>query len=97
MPIISRPTDARAAPWQLWLGLGVGLLAVAWLLPVNVKSLNVALLREAGRGTPSVAGFGRDLLELDKPGPAALVLAAAKKTGDTGAGALEVIIASIAR
>ena len=97
MPIISRPTDARAAPWQLWLGLGVGLLAVAWLLPVNVKSLNVALLREAGRGTPSVAGFGRDLLELDKPGPAALVLAAAKKTGDTGAGALEVIIDNFAR
>ena len=64
----------RSALWQVWLVLGFGLLAVAWLLPVNVKSLNPALLREAGRDTPSVSGFGRELLELDKPGPAALVL-----------------------
>ena len=81
-------SGARPAPWQLWLGLGLGLLALAWLLPVNVKSLNSALLREAGRDTPTVAGFGRDLLELDKPGPAALALEAARRTGDTGAEAL---------
>jgi len=70
--------------WQLWLVLGFGLLATAWLLPVNVKSLNTALLREAGRDTPSVAQFGRELLDLDKPGPAALALAAARKVGDPG-------------
>ena len=63
--------------WQVWLVLGLGLLATAWLLPVNVKSLNTALLREAGRDTSTVARFGRELLELDKPGPAALVLEAA--------------------
>ncbi|MEI6105535.1 MAG: hypothetical protein WCR49_00860 [Opitutae bacterium] len=85
------PTPARSAPWQLWLGLGLGLLALAWLLPVNVKSLNTALLREAGHDTRTVAGFGRDLLELDKPGPAALVLEAAQRTGDNGASALRVI------
>jgi hypothetical protein len=86
------PTPApRSAPWQLWLGLGLGLLALAWLLPVNVKSLNTALLRAAGHDTRTVAGFGRDLLELDKPGPAALVLEAARRTGDTGANALQVI------
>ncbi len=87
---------ARSGLWQVWLLLGLGLLAVAWLLPVNVKSLNLALLREAGRDTPTVAGFGRDLLELDKPGPAALVLEAAKQTGDTGAGALAVIFDNFA-
>ena len=86
----------RSGLWQAWLLLGLGLLLVAWLLPVNVKSLNPALLREAGRDTPTVAGFGRDLLELDKPGPAALVLEAAKQTGDTGAGALGVIFDSFA-
>ncbi len=82
-----RATDSgdRAAVWQLWLALGFGLLVLAWLLPVNVKSLNVALLREAGRDTPTVAKFGRDLLEIDKPGPAALVLEAARQTGDPGA------------
>ena len=79
------PPGPRSALWQLWLGLGAGLLLVAWLLPVNVKSLNPALLREAGRDTPGLARFGRDLLELDKPGPAALVLEAARKVGDPAA------------
>ena len=79
------PTGPRSALWQLWLGLGAGLLLVAWLLPANVKSLNPALLREAGRDTPTLAGFGRDLLELDKPGPAALVLEATRKIQDPAA------------
>ncbi len=87
----------RSALWQLWLGLGIGLLLIAWLLPVNVKSLNTALLREAGRDTTSLAGFGRDLLELDKPGPAALVLEAARKVGDPSAGAFGVIYDSYAQ
>jgi hypothetical protein len=94
-PSASAPGD-RSPLWQLWLALGLGLLVLAWLLPVNVKSLNSTLLREAGRGTPTVAGFGRDLLELDKPGPAALVLDAARKTGDPGAGALETALAAFA-
>ncbi|HEX2860347.1 MAG TPA: hypothetical protein VHN79_01855 [Lacunisphaera sp.] len=72
----------------MWLVLGAGLLVLAWLLPVNVKSLNPALLREAGRDTSTVSNFGLDLLTLDKPGPAALVLAAARKVGDPGAPAL---------
>ena len=76
---------SRSALWQFWLGLGVGLLLVAWLLPVNVKSLNPALLREAGRDSTTLARFGRDLLDLDRPGPAALVLEAARKVGDPAA------------
>ncbi len=88
MPSSVSVSGARSAVWQLWLALGIGLLLMAWLLPVNVKSLNTSLLREAGRDTPTVASFGRDLLELDKPGPASLVLEAARKIGDTGAPAL---------
>jgi len=97
---MSAPPSASGvhpAPWQLWLGLGLGLLALAWVLPVNVKSLNTALLREAGHDTPSMAGFGRELLELDKPGPAALVLEASRKAGDAGANALGVIFDSFAQ
>ncbi|MDB6165248.1 MAG: hypothetical protein JWQ83_388 [Lacunisphaera sp.] len=97
---MSAPTShpgARSVLWQLWLVLGLGLLLLAWLLPVNVKSLNSALLREAGRDTPTISGFGRDLLELDKPGPAALALDAARKAGDPGAGALGVIFDSFAQ
>lgn len=90
-------SGARSALWQLWLSLGVGLLLLAWLLPVNVKSLNPALLREAGRDTPSVSGFGRELIELDKPGPAALVLETARKVGDPGAAALGVVHGNFAQ
>jgi hypothetical protein len=97
MPVSPSAAGVRSASWPIWLGLGLGLLGLAWLLPVNVKSLNTALLREAGRGTPTVAGFGRELLELDKPGPAALVLEAARKAGDPGADALGVILDGFAR
>ena len=88
MPTTTTAPGARSALWQLWLVLGLGLLATAWLLPVNVKSLNTALLREAGRGTSAVAQFGREMLDLDKPGPAALALEAARKIDDPGAPAL---------
>src|SRR5258708_5360365 len=97
MPSPDPASGARSVLWQIWLVLGLGCLALAWLLPVNVKSLNSALLREAGRDTPTAAGFGRDLLELDKPGPAALVLEAARKTGDSGADAFGVIYESFAQ
>src|SRR3954470_7528277 len=90
-------SGVRSTLWQLWLVLGLGLLVIAWLLPVNVKSLNPALLREAGRDTPSVSGFGRELLELDKPGPAALVLETARKIKDPGAAALGSVYDDFAR
>jgi hypothetical protein len=61
---------------------GLLLLVGSWTLPVNLKSLSPVLLREAGRGTPSLTDFGLQLVESEKPGPAAMVLAAAKKVGD---------------
>jgi hypothetical protein len=85
MSTLAPASPPRSGLWQLWIVLGVGLLVLAWLLPVNVKSLNPALLREAGRDTSSVASFGSDLLALDKPGPAAMALEAARKVGDPGA------------
>lgn len=96
MPTVKATTGVSPSLWQLWLLLGLGLMVLAWLLPVNVKSLNPALLREAGRDTQTVSGFGRDLLDLDKPGPAKLVLAAARKAGDPGAESLGVIYQSFA-
>jgi hypothetical protein len=88
MSTLAPASTPRSGLWQFWLVLGVGLLVLAWILPVNVKSLNPALLREAGRDTPTVSRFGLDLLELDKPGPAAMALDAARKVGDPGAPAL---------
>lgn len=96
---MSRSSENTAVS-ALWLGgvlLGVVLLALAWLLPVNVQSLNPALLREAGRDTPSTAALARQLLDLDKPGPAALVLDAARSVNDPTAGAVGVIFADYAK
>ncbi|HVU16081.1 MAG TPA: hypothetical protein VHD32_04115 [Candidatus Didemnitutus sp.] len=88
MTASSPHSGARSIAWLGWLVLGMALLIVAWLLPVNIKSLNQALLREAGRDTPSVTAFGREQLELDKPGPAELAAEAAHAVGDQGADAL---------
>lgn len=97
-PAFTPVSDSSHRPvfWQLWLGLGAGLLLVAWLLPVNVKSLNPVLLREAGRNTATVARVGREMLQLDKPGPAMLMLDAARKVGDPGATDLATALESYA-
>jgi hypothetical protein len=67
---------------------GVVLLVGSWTLPVNLKSFSPVLLREAGRGTPSLTDFGLQLVESEKPGPAAMVLAAAQRVGDPGSAKL---------
>jgi hypothetical protein len=79
----------KAPPRALLLvAAGIAVAAAAWLLPVNVKSVSPTLLRAGGRGTPSLAEFGRQLVESEEIGPASLVLAAARQTGDPGAPAL---------
>jgi hypothetical protein len=75
---------------------GVVLLVGSWLFPVNLKSLSPVLLREAGRGTPSLTDFGLQLVESEKPGPAALVLAAAQTVGDTQAARLSTALTATA-
>ncbi|MDD3180711.1 MAG: hypothetical protein PHQ04_10210 [Opitutaceae bacterium] len=80
-----------------WLALGVALLGLAWLLPVNVKSLNPALLKEAGRDSTTTVAFGRALLEMDKPGPATLVAEAARMIEDPAAPALAQQLAEFGR
>ncbi len=79
-----------------WLGAGLGLLLAAWSLPVNLKSITPALLRAAGAGTPSVAQLGRELVQSEKIGPAALVLAAADAVRDPGVAALRGELAQLA-
>lgn len=81
-----RPSIALA----LFLAVGgfvVGL--AAWSLPVNLKSVSPALLRAAGAQSRSLAAFGRDLVDSEKIGPAALLLAASQTVGDPRAPALE--------
>jgi hypothetical protein len=68
------------APVIVLLGLVVAV--AAWMLPVNLKSVSPALLRAAGAGTPTLGAFGRDLVDVEKIGPAVLVLAAARATDD---------------
>jgi hypothetical protein len=102
MPIaVTRPSVPQTAgsPVATALALIVGgavLLAGAWTLPVNLKSVNPALLHAAGRGTPSLTDFGLQLVESEKPGPAALVLAAAQRVGDPDAPRLAAALTAFA-
>lgn len=71
---------------------GLLLGVAAWMLPANLKSVSPELLRAAGASTPTLGAFGRDLVDLEKTGPAALVLAAARATADPRSPALAIAI-----
>lgn len=81
-----RSRSALTAP--AFVVCGIAIAVGAWLLPVNLKSVSPALLQAAGKGTPTLGAYGRDLVDVEKIGPAALVLAAAKATDDPRAPAL---------
>ncbi len=68
--------------------VGLALLVAAWMFPASLKSVSPALLRAAGEGTQSVSDFGIGLVDLEKPGPAALVLVAARSINEPKASAL---------
>jgi hypothetical protein len=82
------PRHANSGKTSVWMLVGLLVLAAAWIVPVNLKSLTPALLKAAGEGTATPARLGRQLLEREKPGPAALTLAAARTLGDPLAPAL---------
>ncbi|HEY8932523.1 MAG TPA: hypothetical protein VIM44_04335, partial [Rariglobus sp.] len=84
--ISSRPSLSVAV--AIWMIVGLLVLAGAWMVPVNLKSVTPALLKAAGADTPTPARFGRQLLDREKPGPAALALAAARALDDPQAPAL---------
>jgi hypothetical protein len=93
------PSPARTAQPMVATALalifgGLVLLLGAWALPVNLKSISPALLREAGQDTPSLSDYGRQLVDSEKPGPAALVLAAAEAVGDPRTPALATALAA---
>src|ERR1700689_937846 len=87
---MSAPTPVAQKSLAGPAGVAIGLILAiaAWLLPVNLKSVSPALLEGAGAGTPSVSGFGLQLGEAEKIGPAELVAAAARTVGDPGASSL---------
>ncbi len=72
-----------------WLAVGLLTLVGAWMVPVNLKSLTPSVLKQAGKETPSVAAFGKQILDSEKLGPAQLVLAAARLVDDPKAPALD--------
>jgi len=77
---------ALAAAATALVGLGLGVLA--WLLPVNLKSLSPTQLAAAGRGTTTLEALGEQFIDTEKLGPALLVLAAARELGDPAAESL---------
>jgi hypothetical protein len=95
---VTTPQQSSLGPFAARGLVLAGLLvaALAWLLPVNLKSLSPELLRMAGRGTPTLGAYGRDLVNLEKIGPAALVKAVAVATDDPRASALAAALADVA-
>ena len=95
---MSPPDEAHRIPASApaLVAVGVVLAILAWLLPVSLKSVSRGLLRSAGAGTPSVAAFGRDLVDSEKIGPAVLVLDVAKGIGDPRAPALQRAVSDVA-
>jgi hypothetical protein len=81
-----RPRLPPASP--LLVAAGLALAVGAWTMPANLKSISPALLRTAGVDTPTLGAHGRDLVDVEKIGPATLVLAAARVTDDPRAPAL---------
>ena len=75
-------TDRSRLVASAWLAAGLLLLTAGWLLPVNLTSISPALLHAAGLGTQTLGAFGRDLVDFEKPGPAALVQKSAQAVGD---------------
>lgn len=97
-PPMSAPAAVNSPPPAAYALVAAGMLLAlaAWSLPANLKSTNPALLRAAGENTPTLGAFGRDLVDLEKIGPAGLVLAAAKATDDPRAPALEIALGTLA-
>jgi hypothetical protein len=95
---MSSSQETRKTPPAAPVLVAVGLLVavMAWLLPVSLKSVSKGLLRSAGAGTPSVAEFGRDLVDSEKIGPATLLLTVAKAVDDPQAPALEKSLSNLA-
>jgi hypothetical protein len=85
---MTNPRHSSAGSTVIWMLAGLLILAAAWIVPVNLKSVTPALLKAAAAETPTPARFGRQLLDREKPGPAALALAAARALGDPQADAL---------
>jgi hypothetical protein len=94
---MTRSHEARrtpsAAPALVFAGAVIAV--VSWLLPVSLKSVSRGLLRSASVNTPSVAAFGRDLIDSEKIGPAVFFLNVAKAVDDPRAAALERAISDL--
>lgn len=62
-----------SVPIILWIFAGLLVLATAWLLPVNLRSVTPGILREAGQNTKQLDTLADNLLASQKTGAAALV------------------------
>ncbi len=94
MPAATTRHRLAAFAWAL---LAVAVVLAAWALPVHLKSVTPVLLGAAGAGTPSAADLGQHLLRDEKPGPAALLLQAARSFEDLDAPDLATDLATFAQ
>ena len=90
----------RRSPFSPWAPVatlaGALVVAMAWILPVNFKSIDPVLLAAAGSGTPTVGSLGRDMVDSEKIGPASIILTAARAIADPRTAALERALSGLA-
>lgn len=60
--------------------LGLVMLLCGWLMPVHVRAIEPAVLKQAGRNTPSLATRASELVRAGDLGPAELLARAAQNT-----------------
>jgi len=93
---MSTPTQKTALTAAATALVGLGLGVLAWLLPVNLKSLSPTQLAAAGRGTTTLGELGERFIHTEKIGPALLVLAAERELAGPAAESLAEQAAALA-
>lgn len=76
---------------------GLGLLFAGLLVPVHLRAVDVRVLQQAGRGSPSLVEEGIRLASESKLGPAQLVLQVAKQERLPGTDKLQYAVDNLAR
>lgn len=77
--------------------LGLVLLLCGWLMPVHLRAIEPSVLRQAGRGTPTLTARGSELLRAGQLGPADLLARAAQNAKLPSAGELATAVQSAAK
>ena len=76
--------------------LGLLLLVCGWLMPVHLRAVDTAVLRQAGQRTPTLVERGLELVKENRLGAAELLLQTAREEGLADRGELGLAVTNLA-